>query len=262
MKRSACSLLLCAAVLAGAAAPPATAAPERRTVALEVSGDTVVVVKSFPCKVTAPAGHDLYFWSFPDAVKATQDDNVLTVTAAPRGESRVSVNMVTIDFVTDDKGKTKKVVTKESGEATLTVGDVPQPVPPTPPVPPAPPQPPAPIPAEGFRVLIVEDVKGRVKLPPAQSAILFDKKIRDFLQSKCVLGTDSKTREWRIWDAGVDASAESKLWQDALKRKHDSLPWIVISDGKTGFEGPLPADVDATLALLKKYAPASGREKK
>ncbi len=56
-----------------------------------------------------------------------------------------------------------------------------------------------------------------------------------------------------MWDAGVDASQESQLWQDALKRKRGALPWLVISNGKSGFEGPLPATVDETLTLLKKY---------
>lgn len=161
-----------------------------------------------------------------------------------------SVTMTAINF------DTKKVT-----RARFTFVVLPS-IPPKPPEPepkppePKPPEPqpsPAPIPAEGFRVLIVEDVKARQKLPPTQLMVLFDKKVRTYLDAKCVMGSDRKTREWRIWDQGVDASSESKLWQDVMKRHRKSLPWIVISDGKRGYEGPLPEDVDQTLALLKKY---------
>lgn len=235
-----------------AAPAPLPAAP-KKAVPLVVSGDTVLVIKSFPATVTAPAGADFYLWNVPDSVKATAEDNVLTVASAPKGSTPVSVVSVTIEFGTDDKGKITKKVVKDRGSVTLNVGDVPQPGPTPGPNPPQPPPTPAPIPADGLRVLIVEDVAQRVKLPAAQSAILFDKSVRDYLNSKCVAGADSKTKEWRIWDKGVDASAESKLWQDAVKRPAKSYPWLIISDGKTGYEGPLPADVDATLALLKKY---------
>ena len=136
---------------------------------------------------------------------------------------------------------------------------------------------------------MVEDTKNRIKLPKEQLAILFDKKVRDYLQSKCVTEPDNKTKGWRIWDKDVDATNDLKVWQEAMKRPRElkikdaaldrfevyspsgvllatfsrreeavafsqrSNPWIIISDGKKGYEGPLPKDVDATLELLKKY---------
>ncbi len=134
----------------------------------------------------------------------------------------------------------------------------PGPVPPGPdPVPPGPvppgPLPPAPIPVDGFRVLMVYETGDVQKLPSAQAAVLFSKSIRDYLDGKCVLGPDGKTREWRIWDQNIDPTLESSLWQTAMKRPRASIPWIVISTGKTGYEGPLPKDVEATLDLLKKF---------
>lgn len=144
---------------------------------------------------------------------------------------------------------------------TVVVGDVPpgpvppDPVPPgpTPPVPPVPPPPPAPIPVAGFRVLIIEETADRPRLPVTQMAVLFSKTIRDYLDRKCVVGNDGKTREWRIWDKDTDASAEARHWGEALKRPRKDTPWIVISDGKTGYEGPLPANVEATMTLLRQY---------
>lgn len=115
------------------------------------------------------------------------------------------------------------------------------------------PTPPAPIPVDGFRVLFVVESSDASKLTAAQLAILTSGEIRTYLNSKCVVGPDGKTKEWRQWDKDVDTSAESQLWQAAMKRPRSSLPWIVISDGKTGFEGPLPATIADTLAILKKY---------
>jgi hypothetical protein len=123
---------------------------------------------------------------------------------------------------------------------------------PTPTPTPVPPPSPAPIPTEGLRVLIVYD-SGNTTLPAAQQQILYGKTFRDHLNSKCVMGTDGKTHEWRLWDKDTDTTNEPKLWQDVMKRQHPQLPWLVISNGKTGYEGPLPSTVDAATTLIAKY---------
>jgi hypothetical protein len=79
------------------------------------------------------------------------------------------------------------------------------------------------------------------------------KQFRDFLELKCVVGPDSRTKEYRIYDADISMSGESKLWQDVMKRPRSSIPWIVISNGTTGFEGPLPNSVEDAIALINKY---------
>ena len=135
---------------------------------------------------------------------------------------------------------------------TVVIGDAP-PVPPGP-VPPGPVPPgPAPIPVDGFRVLVVYESAELPKLPPQQQAVLYAKSVRDYLDAKCAVGADGKTREWRMWDKDSDASGEAKHWQDALKRERKSVPWIIVSTGKGGYEGPLPASVAETLALMKKH---------
>jgi hypothetical protein len=141
----------------------------------------------------------------------------------------------------------------------IQVGKAP-PIPPTPdpdppgPNPPGPdPDNPAPIPLAGFRVLITYESGKLSEMPAKQMNILYDQQLRQYLDSKCVVGKDGKTKEWRIWDADVDKSGAEKHWQDAATRKKDKLPWILISDGKRGYEGPLPEDTAKTIELLKKY---------
>lgn len=121
MKRIACALVLVLASLASAQN-------------LTISGETVVVVKSLPFRVTAPAGADDYVWLHPSSVTSTEDGNVLVITAAPQGEVTVKCRMLAIDF------KAQKV-TRSTAALTFVVGKQPDPGPgpgPKPPDPPAP----------------------------------------------------------------------------------------------------------------------------
>lgn len=129
-----------------------------------------------------------------------------------------------------------------------------------------PPQPPGPKPpqpdgtspfaGEGLRCLIVYDPVDI--LPASQHSIIYGSQVRSYLNSKCPEGTaknpdGSLLREWRFYPADVNTNAESPVWHNAMARKRDKLPWILVGNGKTGFEGPLPNTVEETLELLKKY---------
>lgn len=119
---------------------------------------------------------------------------------------------------------------------------------------PVPPAPPAPIAGDGFKVLIVYETGAAGQIPYTQQLVIFDQGVRKYLDTHCVKGEDGKTPERRIWDSHVTGlENETKTWQDAFARKRSSSPWIVISNGKTGIEAPLPNNAADTLALLKKY---------
>ncbi len=141
---------------------------------------------------------------------------------------------------------------KLSDVATMTIiveGGVPPPLPPDPPKPPLPPDPPAPIPLAGFRVMIVYDP---ATLTTAQEGIVFGKKVRDYLQAKCVVGKDGKTKEFRIYQSGLDVSAEVKWIGDTMQRHPGQKAWMVVSDGTKGYDGPLPANADEAISILSK----------
>jgi hypothetical protein len=116
-----------------------------------------------------------------------------------------------------------------------------------------PPPDPAPIAQPGLRVLVVYETAELSKMPAGQRAVIYDRRVREYLNAKCPVGPDGKTREWRIWDKDVDTAGKSKLWQNAMRRPRKSTPWILISTKIEGYEGPLPATVDETLALIKRY---------
>lgn len=146
----------------------------------------------------------------------------------------------------------------DTAEKTVTIGD---PVPPGPLPPPTPPGPtppgptpgPAPIPAPGFRVLFVTESADLTRLPAAQAQIFTGAEVRAYLNAKCAVGSDGVTKEWRAWDKDQPTGAEAKHWRDAMARPRTALPWMIISTGTAGYEGPLPKTVADTLALLKRY---------
>ena len=159
-------------------------------------------------------------------------------------------------------------------EVTLTIlppGPTPGPIPPGPvppdpvppgPVPPGPTPGPAPIPLPGLRVLIVEesDVNSRNALTPGQREVLFGQTVRDYLRTKCVTNAQNPDGAWRILDQHMNPTLtgdpDGQVWADALKRPRTSVPWLVISNGTAGYEGPLPADFNATkfIELVGRYA--------
>lgn len=140
----------------------------------------------------------------------------------------------------------------EAAVCILVIGDVPPvpPIPPgpNPPVPPVPPVP-VPIPGDGLRVLMVYETAQPITA--AHRAVLAGLQVRSYLTAKCA--KNGTVPEWRVYDKDVNLSNESKVWQDAMKRPRSSLPWIVISNGTAGYEGPLPPTVDDALKLLAKY---------
>lgn len=166
------------------------------------------------------------------------------------------------DCVPDSSGKSAIVLFPLPGEFTLLVigakadeplletitikveGDAPKPPPGPGPEPKPDPVNPPPIPGDGLRVLMVYETS---KTNEPGHLPLFSKTIRDYLDAKCVAAG------YRIFDKDIDASRDNKIWQDAIKRPRTQIPWIVISNGKTGFEGPLPQTVPETLELLKKF---------
>lgn len=136
-------------------------------------------------------------------------------------------------------------------ETVVVIGEVP-PVPPGPVPPgPVPPVPPSPIPLDGFRVLVVVETADLSKLPAGQLAALYSERVRGYLNQKCV--KEDGRPAWNVWDKDVSTDLVPKHWQDAMKRPRGSVPWILISTGKDGYEGPFPATEADTLALLAKY---------
>jgi len=126
--------------------------------------------------------------------------------------------------------------------------------PPTPddddPKPPAPDQEP-PIDGDGLRVLIVYESSELNRLTADQRDIFYGQTVRKYLTANCV--QQDRYSEWRILDQDTSFVDAGSRWVKALARPRTSLPWILISNGKTGYEGPLPATASETIELVKRF---------
>lgn len=115
-------------------------------------------------------------------------------------------------------------------------------------IPPLPiPGPVNPVPASGFKVLIVEEAARRDKLLPEQVEIFTSAPFRMWLKDQ--------SADVRIWDQAVDVENESDAgFKAMLQMPRTSLPWLIVS-GKPGFSGPLPKSLQETEAVIAKSKP-------
>lgn len=112
---------------------------------------------------------------------------------------------------------------------------------------------PAPITESGNRCLIVYE-SGEIQRYPAEQVVIFTStKLRQYLNQHCVKDK-SGLSEYRIVDDDTEfTGGDDGVWPDAMKIERKALPWIVVSNGKSGFSGPLPSKVDEVIELCRKY---------
>ena len=118
--------------------------------------------------------------------------------------------------------------------------------------PPDPPDDDAPIPEPGFRVLILYETSEYEKLDPLHKAVISGLEVRQYLDKTCVKEEDGG-EGYRIYDKDQDVSGDYKVWRDAMERRPSEIPWVIISNGKTGYEGKLPLGPAKFIELCKKY---------
>lgn len=125
------------------------------------------------------------------------------------------------------------------------------------PVPPGPG--PAPINAVGLYCLVVEDMQQRDDLPASQREVITATgpgSLRAYLNFKCAKDQAGMPC-LRFIGSKDDLSRDLPVWREGLARPRTSLPWIVISNGKSGYEGPLPKTMAEAVALAKKFGETS-----
>ena len=247
------------------AAFPATVTGQTVDLSLKGDGvklvdvDRIVVVKekatvvlSFPVTVSAPKGAGLYFWTYPAGVTAIDKNDTLDITSAPKGLVVINVKSVNADIDKDGKFIGFKTYT---GSVSFTVGDVPQPPGPDP-KPNPDPVIPAPLPIVG--VLMIEESDDRAKITKGQYNALFGSAMRDYINAS--VAKEDGQPALRILDKDQATLGMSKHWQDAAKKRpaNFTTPWLIVSNGVSGWEGPMPADEAETKAILAKYLTAKG----
>lgn len=113
---------------------------------------------------------------------------------------------------------------------------------------------PAPIAADGLKVLIVAEQTTLSSLPESQLQIFYGQEMRNYLNAVCSKDAVTGNPEWRVLDPDTEFAETCDLvWCKAMERERGELPWIIVSNGKTGFEGKLPKDTKSTMELIDRF---------
>lgn len=237
------------AVLAIAFAMTAAAHGETRT----IETDQNLVVLELPASDTALVDwevrdpEDLEFATFRTS------DGMSTAVLCVCGTSRIIVVGDVIDWDARTRSKVKWIITPKNP---------PDPTPPEPdPGPdPPPPDPTVPFPAPGLAVLVIYEAGEVGKLPASQQAIFSSNKLLRFLRSKTVKLSDGDPAI-RVWDKDykpehmVNVPAVFReAYFDVRDEAAGQLPWIAISNGQRGWQGPLPQNVNDVMELVDGFA--------
>lgn len=159
---------------------------------------------------------------------------------------RTWVDATAIDF--EKNIFAKKTIVVEVQGITPTPGPTPDPGPTPSPTPPRPSV--APIEGPGLRVLMV--VESSEALDLQTQDVLYGRKVRDFMTANCI--KVDGVPDWRIVDPDTQYTDREQRFAKALQRPRTSVPWLIISNGVSGYEGPFPGGPDATLALIQSFA--------
>jgi hypothetical protein len=170
-------------------------------------------------------------------------------------KSRIPVGTIDLNFVAPDGSIANIAKQPLSVDCAVVMPAPPSPNPPPQPSPPGPSPAPAPIPAPGLHVLIVT-AKANITGTPEQS-VLQSKELNDYLNSHCTSDPGSNYKGWRAFGADV-MSAEllntySAMWRNAYALRTQPYPCIIVSNGTTGYVGPMPVNINDLMTLLKKY---------
>jgi hypothetical protein len=109
---------------------------------------------------------------------------------------------------------------------------------------------PSPFSGDGVRVLVVYELDDVSSYSPEQMKTLYSKRLRTWAIENCAKDA-SGAPEMRIFDQHTAGQPEQ--WQKLLAKPRQAMPWLIVGNGKKGYEGPLPATEAETIALLETF---------
>lgn len=110
-----------------------------------------------------------------------------------------------------------------------------------------------PILEDGLHVMIIVESETISKMDPKQREILFNLKTRTYLNRRCVKGLDGQP-SWRIMDPDTEFPEQcDSVWCQALSRDRTEIPWLIVSNGTSGVEMPLPKTMQEFIEVVEKF---------
>lgn len=103
---------------------------------------------------------------------------------------------------------------------------------------------PPPLPYDGLRVLIVhESSDSNAAFASAVGSGL----VQDYMKHHG--HKEAGILCYRVLDKDAPTEGDQKWVQDGMARPRDDLPWIIISNGRSGYEGRMPDPLSAKTLL-------------
>lgn len=149
-----------------------------------------------------------------------------------------------------EKVTTEKDIHRQMAEVDDGTKPIPPPKPVDPKVDPIDPAKPAPIAGDGYQVLV--KFNNKINMPENVFTTIYGPKVTAWMNAN-VTKSPTGEPERRFWPSDIDTSKAPQKWQDAMKRPSQGDWWVIISNGVTGAEQPLPIGEDAFIELLNKY---------
>ena len=104
----------------------------------------------------------------------------------------------------------------------------------------------------GLQAVVIYETNPDVQMPPKQAAILSSPIVRGWLTDNAAKDAGGQPM-WRFLDDDSEFADPANPIAAALQRPREGLPWLIVTNDGTGFEGPLPENVDDMMELLEKY---------
>ncbi len=102
-----------------------------------------------------------------------------------------------------------------------------------------------------LKIVIFEETVDRGSLPETQTDALLSTIWREYAREHC-----SKTNghpDFRVIDKDTNLSKAEDWVQAAGKKERNGLPWLCVTNGTTGYNGPFPEDLERLMQILKEY---------
>jgi hypothetical protein len=119
------------------------------------------------------------------------------------------------------------------------------------------PEKPAPIEGVGLRVLVIYKDADYNQYTADQRAIITSLSFRQYLDKNCAKDAKAQNNTaYRIWHEELNVAGDGPEWVKAYARPRNLTsggPWLIVSNGKTGFEGQAPKTMKEIKDLMSKY---------
>ena len=93
-------------------------------------------------------------------------------------------------------------------------------------------------------VVILEQTEWRNRIKPSQLNVISSKIWRESL--------DEIGGQWRVLDPEADVDKDEVWVQEAVKRKRNGLPWLIVQKEKIWYSGPVPQTIQEMLEIIQK----------